>query len=117
MSFKKSMGAVGFAAVVGLGVISAGVHAQDPHASTGSQQAPSTDSDLTTRVKNALHSDPGLYDKHIDVSMEKGKVVLRGFVTSAEDLQKAMRAATAAAGDGKVVNNLTIKEGGDGGTG
>jgi hyperosmotically inducible periplasmic protein len=118
MNFKKSLGIVGFTAVVQLGTLSVGAYAQDALTSTGSQQtAPAADSDLTARVKKALHSDPALYDKHIDVSMEKGKVVLRGFVSSAQDLQKAVRAATGAAGDRKVVNNLTIKEGGDGGSG
>ena len=45
--------------------------------------------------------------------MEKGKVVLRGYVSSAPELEKAVRAANEAAGSRKVVNNLTIKEGGD----
>jgi osmotically-inducible protein OsmY len=118
MILKKSMGTVGFAAAVGLGVLSAGVYAQDDATSTGSHQtAPSRYGDMAARVKQALHSDPALYDKHIDVSMEKGKVVLTGYVTSTGDLHKAIRTANETAGEKNVVNKLTIKEGGDGGTG
>jgi osmotically-inducible protein OsmY len=73
--------------------------------------------DLAARVRQALHADPALFDKHINVTMEDGKVVLRGFVTSAEDLQKALRTADVTAGKDHVINKLTIKEGGDGGSG
>jgi osmotically-inducible protein OsmY len=118
MNLHKSMSTIGLAAVLGLGLVSVGVHAQDGYASSGGQQsAPSPNGDLTARVKQALHSNPGLDDKHIDVSMEKGKVVLKGFVTSAQDLEKAVRAANNAVGEKSVVNNLTIKEGGGGGSG
>jgi osmotically-inducible protein OsmY len=37
---------------------------------------------LRKRVKDALHSDPYFYDKHVTVSVKNGAVVLRGFVTS-----------------------------------
>jgi osmotically-inducible protein OsmY len=37
---------------------------------------------------------------------------LRGFVLSEWDLHNAVRIATKAAGDGQVINNLSIKEGG-----
>jgi len=118
MNIHKSMSTMGLAAVLGLGLVSMGVpvHAQDGYASSGGRQAaPSPSGDLTARVKQALHSNPGLDDKHIDVSMDKGKVVLNGFVSSALDLQKAIRAANDAVGEQKVVNNLTIKEGGGSG--
>jgi osmotically-inducible protein OsmY len=116
MNLKKIVGTVGFAATVGLGILSVGVHAQDS-LSSSQQTSPSRTGDMAARVKQALHSDPALYDKHIDVSMEKGKVVLTGFVTSTDDLHKAIRAANETAGAKNVVNKLTIKEGGDGGTG
>lgn len=116
MNLHKSMSMMGLAAVLGLVSMGVAVHAQDGYASSGGRQAaPSPNGDLTARVKQALHSNPGLDDKHIDVSMEKGKVVLNGFVSSAQDLQKAVRAANDAVGEQKVVNNLTIKEGGGSG--
>lgn len=117
MSLKKTAATFGLAAFVGLGALAVAVHAQDALSPSGSQKASSSDGDLVARVKTALHSDPSLFDKHIRVSMEKGKVVLRGFVESPQALQKAVAAADKVAGDGKVVNNLTIKEGGDGGSG
>ena len=119
MSLRKKLGTASVAAVVGLGMFSVGAQAQDALSSTGSQQmaAPSADGDLAARVKQALHSDPVLFDKHIDVSVDKGKVILKGFVSSTQSLQKALHAATGAAGGHEVVNNLTIKDEGDGGHG
>jgi osmotically-inducible protein OsmY len=74
--------------------------------------AAQTDEQLRQRVKAALHKDPYFYDEHVDVSVENGAVVLRGFVFSDGDLRNAVRIATKAAGGRKVVNNLTIKQGG-----
>lgn len=92
--------------------------AEDAMAAAGSQDnALQNGSDMASRVKQALHSNQALLDKHINVSMDKGKVVLSGFVVSAGDLQKALRVANETAGDQNVVNQLTIKEGGGGGAG
>ncbi len=97
---------------------SAVVRADDALAPASSQQTgPQRGSDMASRVKQALHSDPSVLDKHVDVSMDKGKVVLSGFVTSADDLHKVVRMANETAGEKNVVNKLTIKEGGDGGSG
>jgi osmotically-inducible protein OsmY len=68
--------------------------------------------DLTDRVKTALHIDQYLYDKHVTVSVEKGAVVLRGFVFSGWELQDALRIARRAAGHTPVVDDLSIKVGG-----
>ena len=64
------------------------------------------------RVKKALHSDPYFYDEHVTVSVENGDVVLHGFVSSEWDLRDAIRIASRAAGDRRVVDNLSIKLGG-----
>jgi osmotically-inducible protein OsmY len=71
-----------------------------------------TDEELKKRVKAALHNDPYFYDEHVTVSVEKGVVVLRGFVFSDWDLRDAIRIAKKAAGDRQVIDNLTIKLGG-----
>ena len=105
---SKVLAGAGVAAVLGWGVIPTSVHAQGGYAQ-GTQTAIS-DGELQKRVKSALHSDRALDDKHINVTVENGNVVLRGFVGSEEGLQKALRAATEAARDRKVVNNLTIKQ-------
>jgi osmotically-inducible protein OsmY len=71
-----------------------------------------SDGELEKRVKVALHADPYFYDEHVTVSVEEGAVVLRGFVYSDRDLQDAIRIASKVAGDRRVVDNLSIKEGG-----
>jgi len=68
------------------------------------------DEDLRIRVKTALHKDPYFYDRHVKVSVEKGSVVLRGFVFSSSDLVDALRIARKAAGNTPVVDNLFIQD-------
>jgi osmotically-inducible protein OsmY len=70
------------------------------------------DAELEKRVKAALHADPYFYDEHVTVSVEQGAVVLRGFVFSDWDLRDATRIASKAAGDRRVVDNLSIKQSG-----
>lgn len=70
------------------------------------------DEQLRQRVTAALHSDPYFYDGHVSVSVEKGAVVLHGFVTSDWDIRDALRIAGKAAGDRRVIDDLTIEEGG-----
>ena len=101
--------------VCGLGGIATQVDAQRATEPTGSRSDSANqpaDQDLTNRVKTALHIDPYFYDKHVTVSVEKGSVVLRGFVFSDWELQDALRIARKAAGNTRVVDNLSIKEGG-----
>jgi osmotically-inducible protein OsmY len=77
------------------------------------QDAESAENDkLRNRVAAALHADPYFYDEHVTVSVEKGAVVLRGFVFSAWDLRDALRIARKAAGGKPVIDNLSIKLGG-----
>jgi osmotically-inducible protein OsmY len=70
-----------------------------------------TDGELAKRVKTALHADRYFYDEHVDVSVERGAVVLSGLVFSDGDLQDAIRIARKAAGDRPVIDNLTINDG------
>jgi osmotically-inducible protein OsmY len=86
---------------------------------SASLTAPSTqsadsnaDEKLVKRVKDALHSDPYFYDEHVTVSVENGAVVLHGFVSSEWDLRDAIRIASKAAGDRRVLDNLSIQLGG-----
>src|SRR5437879_6240933 len=51
-------------------------------------------------------------DEHVRVSVDQGAVVLRGFVFSDSDLQQAVRTAGKVAGDRRVIDNLSIKQGG-----
>jgi osmotically-inducible protein OsmY len=70
------------------------------------------DADLRDSVQFALHADPYFYDGHVQVSVEHGVVHLHGLAFSDSDLRDAMRIAGKAAGDRRVVNNLTMVEGG-----
>jgi osmotically-inducible protein OsmY len=81
-------------------------------ASTTQGAAQPGDDDLGNRVKTALHTDPYFYDRHVTVSVEKGSVVLRGFVFSGWELQDAVRIARKAAGNTHVVDDLDIQLGG-----
>ena len=72
----------------------------------------SADDKLRMRVKEALHSDPYFYDEHVTVSIENGAVVLHGFVSSAWDVRDAIRIASKAAGDRRVIDKLSIELGG-----
>jgi osmotically-inducible protein OsmY len=72
-----------------------------------------SDEKLRKRVKDALHSDPYFYDEHVTVSVENGAVVLRGFVSSEWDLRDAVRIASKAAADRRVIDNLSIELGGN----
>jgi osmotically-inducible protein OsmY len=70
------------------------------------------DADLRDSVQFALHADPYFYDDHVQVSVDHGVVHLHGLVFSDWDLRDAMRIASKAAGDRRVINNLTLVEGG-----
>ncbi|MDB6108101.1 MAG: hypothetical protein JWO52_8100 [Gammaproteobacteria bacterium] len=108
------------AAVCGLGGFATPAGAQNaasPQASQSNSAAvPTTpgptDAELEKRVTAALHADPYFYDRHVTVSVEKGAVVLRGFVFSDWDLREAVRIASKAAGDRRVIDNLSIKQSG-----
>ena len=70
------------------------------------------DADLRDSVQYALRVDPYFFDGHVEVSVDHGVVHLRGLVFSDWDLRDAIRIASKAAGDRRVVNNLTLVEGG-----
>ena len=80
-------------------------------AATGQDAGVAADKAIADRVQAALKADPYLLSRHIKVSVEKGSVVLRGFVFSDWDLRTALRVAQKAAGETPVVNNLSIKAG------
>lgn len=73
---------------------------------------PATDEAIGGHVEAALHSDPYVYDTHLTVSLNKGDVVLGGFVSGDRHLPDTTRIARKAAGNGRVVDNLAIELGG-----
>jgi osmotically-inducible protein OsmY len=72
----------------------------------------SADAEVRDRVQLALHDDPYFYDAHVQVSVDEGVVHLYGLVFSDWDLRDALRIAGKAAGDRRVINNLTLIQGG-----
>ena len=111
------------AAVGSLGGFATPVGAQNAVSPRASQAYPTavpatpgaavlTDEELEKRVRAALHADPYFYDGHVTVSVEQGAVVLRGFVFSDWDLRNAIRISGKAAGDRRVIDNLSIKQSG-----
>jgi len=72
-------------------------------------QVSAADEQLAGNVRAALHADPFLYDKHVEVSIEHGNVVLRGFVSNYWDLLNSRKIAIKAAGERRVVDYLSIK--------
>jgi osmotically-inducible protein OsmY len=93
-----------------LGVVAYGLGGS---ATWAGPQNTAADEGLKQRVTAALHADPYFYDEHVSVSVENGVVVLRGFVASEWDLRDAIRIAGKAAGDRRVIDNLSIKQGGN----
>ena len=65
--------------------------------------------ELRQRVVAALHAQPYLEDRHINVSVNGGAVEISGFVYGAEDLVEALRTARASAGGAPVVDRLSIQ--------
>jgi osmotically-inducible protein OsmY len=70
------------------------------------------DESVRQRVVLSLQEAPYFYDGHVNVSMEKGAVVLRGFVYSDWDLRDALRISAKAAQGRRVIDDLSIVEGG-----
>ncbi|HXC08093.1 MAG TPA: BON domain-containing protein [Steroidobacteraceae bacterium] len=70
------------------------------------------DLDLAEKVRTALQIDPYINDTHIEVSVERGTVYLRGFVMGAWDLLDAIRIAHRVAGGSRVIDELSIQMGG-----
>jgi osmotically-inducible protein OsmY len=71
----------------------------------------SSDQAVQARVEAALSAAKYSLETHVKVSVEKGTVVLRGFVLSEWDRRHAMEIATKAAGDRKVIDEIHMKEG------
>ena len=94
------------------GTPAANAQADDAKAVAGTPATGTTDEELAEKVHTALQSDKYFFGKHVTVSVEKGDVVLRGFVLTSWDMRDAVRIAQKAAGDRRVVNNLSLKVGG-----
>lgn len=67
------------------------------------------DSTITTKVKAAIFSEPGLKTLQITVNTHNGIVQLSGFVDSSQNVNKAGEVAGRVAGVAEVKNDLRMK--------
>jgi osmotically-inducible protein OsmY len=106
MGHRAARGARLFVAV--LAVAAAGC-AGDPPRSANERVA---DEELVVRVDEALHRDPAVYARHVEVDVRRGVVRLSGFVLSSDDLYEARRVAANVPGVRGVVSELELMVGG-----
>ena len=81
-------------------------------ASTGSKEGTGEyvdDSVITTKVKAAILSEPSLKSLEINVETFKGVVQLSGFVSSQENINKAVEIAAGVKGVKSVKNDMRLK--------
>jgi osmotically-inducible protein OsmY len=67
------------------------------------------DSVITTKVKAAILNEPGLKVSEINVETFKGVVQLSGFVSSRDDVNSAVRVASAVNGVKSVKDDMRVK--------
>jgi osmotically-inducible protein OsmY len=67
------------------------------------------DSVITSKVKTAIFNEPGLKISEIKVHTFKGVVQLSGFVSSRDDINGAVRVASAVGGVKSVTNEMQLK--------
>ena len=67
------------------------------------------DTVITTKVKAAIFNEPGLKSSEINVETFKGQVQLSGFVSSEEDIRKAVALARTTKGVRGVTNDMRVK--------
>lgn len=68
------------------------------------------DSDITARVKKAIHLEPTLKLSEIKVETSNGVVQLSGFVSSRAEIDKAVEVARRAQGVHSLKNDLQVKQ-------
>lgn len=67
------------------------------------------DSVITTKVKSALLGTRDIKSREISVETFKGRVQLRGFVSSYSEAQRAISVAKGVSGVTEVINDMRIK--------
>jgi osmotically-inducible protein OsmY len=103
----------GFVSRVDAQAVASRVAARSTDSGASSPQgADLQDADLQQRVSAALDAQPYVVDRHIEVSVRGGTVVLSGIVFSDWDLRDALSTARKAAGARPVIDSLSIEEGG-----
>jgi hyperosmotically inducible periplasmic protein len=94
-------------AVEGVKATESGMTLRDSKVTVGNKV---DDSIVTTRVKSALLSDPGVNSADIAVATSKGEVQLSGFVDSQAQIDRALVVTRAVEGTQGIVNEMSIKK-------
>ncbi len=96
-------------------------HAQQPdnsgvnkreHPTADSQSSHRSDREITAQIRRGLMADKQLsvYGHNVKIITRNGAVTLKGPVHSAEEKQAIATRATNVAGEGKVTDQLTVKQ-------
>ncbi|MBD2800701.1 BON domain-containing protein [Xenorhabdus sp. M] len=80
-----------------------------PTATTESTGNYIDDTVITTKVKSALLATKGLKSKEINVETFKGRVQLSGFVSSPEEVKRAIQVAREVKGVNSVINSIRLR--------
>lgn len=82
----------------------------DDRVTAGQQKENQTDRELTQRVRKAIMQDKSLstYAHNVKIISQNGTVTLKGPVRTEEEKQAIEGQASQVAGQGKVVNDLTV---------
>jgi osmotically-inducible protein OsmY len=109
-AWKELKATTGLILIASFGSAGCATSPQGPHAGdlAVARQPSAADEQLAAKVQAALHADPYFYDEHVTVSIERGNIVLRGFVSSGSDLRDAKRIAAKASAGRRVIDNLSI---------
>jgi osmotically-inducible protein OsmY len=67
------------------------------------------DSVITTKVRTAIFNEPGLKVSEVKVETFKGAVQLSGFVSSRDEINPAVKVASAVGGVKSVSNEMQVK--------
>ncbi|MBA2676202.1 BON domain-containing protein [Ramlibacter sp.] len=84
----------------------AGCASTQKHESTGQYM---DDTAITTKVKAAIFNEPMLKSAEINVETFKGRVQLSGFVSSRDNIDRAVAVAQGVSGVTSVANDMRVK--------
>jgi osmotically-inducible protein OsmY len=99
-----------FPAVVAVAATCAAVACSTTARRTAPERA--ADAELATRVEAALLADPGMYARHIDVTVVRGVVHLGGYVWEDDDFRLARNDAASVPGVRTVEVQMELMRGG-----
>jgi osmotically-inducible protein OsmY len=114
MNHRKSRVNSVLPATLALVIVYAVIACSTPARRTQAEQI--ADAALAAQVQAALLADPNIYARHIDVAVDRGVVVLGGYVWTNQEFVLARNDAAAIPGVKAVDTNMELMRGGVSGT-